>query len=335
MPSQSVGVELEFCLVDAKTGQFVDDSVFANAVTLNDQEPFLEDLYDQLQRQYIPVELIHSESGPGQLEVVLEYSNNPLVMADNVLLARETIRNVARAHGMKALFLPKYDMAKAGNGMHIHLSFHSASSNHSNTNATQCTDFAVPGQPGTLTPTAKSFLEGILQHLPALMGLSVPTVNSFHRIGRGCWTGSVVGWAVEDKESALRVCSNLQTQAWDHLEYKLCDHSGNLYLTLAGVLAAGLEGIAKSLELRPCIDDSTESPAINETACSSKDSVMVNAPLPGTIQEALDALEKDALLKSVMGEKLSRGYLGLRRIEAERAASLSLEDEIKEALARA
>jgi len=80
--SQSVGAEIEFYLVDAKTKAPIDRSVFANAVTLNEQEFFIDDLYEQLKRQYIPVELIHTESGPGQLEIVLEYSKDPMVMAD-------------------------------------------------------------------------------------------------------------------------------------------------------------------------------------------------------------------------------------------------------------
>lgn len=106
-----MGVELEFCLLDAKTGSFVDDSVYVNTVTLNDREEFLSDLYDQLKQQYIPVELIHAECGPGQLEVFLNHSDDPVGLVDNVVLAKETIAAVARAHGYKALFLPKYDMA--------------------------------------------------------------------------------------------------------------------------------------------------------------------------------------------------------------------------------
>ena len=60
---KSVGAELEFCLRDASTGDSVDDSVFANSITLNDQESFISDLYDQLKEQRITVELIHAESG--------------------------------------------------------------------------------------------------------------------------------------------------------------------------------------------------------------------------------------------------------------------------------
>jgi len=68
-------------------------STFGNATTLNEQEDFITTLYDQLEQQDIPVELIHSESAPGQLEVVLRYSDNVLNFADDVVYARETVTN--------------------------------------------------------------------------------------------------------------------------------------------------------------------------------------------------------------------------------------------------
>jgi glutamine synthetase len=303
-------VEVEFCLVDAKSGQFVDDSVFANSITLNDQEPFLSDLYEQLKQQYIPIELIHAESGPAQLEVVLQYSNDPVALADNVLLTKETIRAVARQHGCKALFVPKYDLNKAGNGMHVHMSIRDATTGH-----------PIFCDGNSLTPKGSAFVEGLLQHLPALMGLTLPTVNSFRRVGVGCWTGSVIGWALEDKEACLRVCSNLSTKEWGHVEYKLMDNTCNLYLGLAALLSCGLEGIAKDLTLRPALG------TIEEGGASPD-------PLPDSVREALDALEGDEMIKNVLGPRLSKGYLALRRHEAERASNMTLEDEVKESLAR-
>jgi len=316
----SVGVELEFCLVDAKTGNFVDNSVFANAVTLNDREEFLSDLYDQLKQQYIPIELIHAESGPGQLEVVLEHSDDVVALVDNVVLAKETISAVARAHGCRALFLPKYDSAKAGNGMHVHVSIKDATT----------------GEPlfcdgNSLAPKGASFVEGLLEHLPAILGLTMPTVNSFRRVGPGCWTGSEVGWALEDKEVAIRVCSNLATKEWDHVECKLVDASCNLYLGLAALLHSGLDGISRRLELRlplsegAATTDGSPSPSISTIA----------APLPTSLEEALDALEQDeTITQHLMGPRLSQGYLALRRNEAQRSSNMTLEDEVKEALAR-
>jgi glutamine synthetase len=307
--TQSVGSEIEFCLIDSKTKKPVDASVFANSVTLNEQEPFIEELYDQLEKQYISVELLHAESASGQMEVVLKYSTDPIVMADNIIFTRETIREVARKHGMIAHFTPKFDMAAAGNGMHLHVSTRDAATNRPN--------FC---QGSSLSSTGGAFVEGILKHLPALMGLTLPTVNSYRRVGPGCWTGSVVGWGVEDKESGVRVCSNLATKEWDNVELKLIDHTSNIYLALAATLHAGLHGISQKLEPRHPLGSKDESSP---------------EPLPATVFKALDALENDESLISMLGPKLAKAYLALRRHEAERAGKMTFDEEVQEFIKRA
>lgn len=179
-------------------------STFGNATTLNEQEDFITTLYDQLEQQDIPVELIHSESAPGQLEVVLRYSDNVLNFADDVVYARETVTNVAKQHGMKALFLPKTSMMAAGNGGHLHFSFREVGSPR---NA-----FSDTSQPTGISRKGEAFIEGLLDHLPSLLSFSIPTVNSFRRVGPGCWTGHELGWSTEDKDSPVRVCIDLNTQ---------------------------------------------------------------------------------------------------------------------------
>ena len=303
--------EIEFCLVDSKTNQPVDYSVFASSLTLNDQESFIDDLYEKLKQQYIAVELIHAESGPGQLEVVLKYSNDPLAMADNIVLCRETIRAVAKKYGLKAIFTPKYDMTSAGNGMHLHFSTRDVTTNKPN--------FC---EGSSLTPKhGGCFVEGLLTHLPGIMGLTLPTVNSFRRIGPGCWTGSTVGWAVEDKECGVRVCSNLATKEWDHVEVKLVDHACNIYMAIAGILQAGLKGIEQSTPLRPPLGEAIESESSSKL-------------FPVSASDALDALENDDLLMSLLGPELSKGYLALRRHEVERSNNMTFEDEVKDLLSR-
>lgn len=311
----NVGAELEFCLVDAKSIdgdgpiKFADQSVFANTTTLNEQEDFISALYGQFQQQYLPIELIHAESGPGQLEVVLEYSHNPVELCDNIVLAKETIAAVARQFGYKALFLPKYSMTKAGNGLHVHTSIRDAK-----------TGQQLFCNGNTLTAQGSSFVEGILQHLPAIMGLSLPTVNSHRRVGKGCWTGSEVAWAVEDKEAPIRVCSNLRTKEWDHVEYKLFDSSANPYLALGALLHSGLSGIANKATLRKSLQDSDEG--------------AVKVPLPGSLYAALRELEDDSVVTSFIGERLTKAYLAVRRHEMERALKMNLDEEVLDALSR-
>ena len=318
--------------MDSKTEQFVDKSVFANTITLNEQEAFLDDLYNQLQEQYIAIELIHAESGPGQIEIVLEYiKNDPVQVVDNVLLAKETIHAVAHKYGLKALFIPKYDFLKAGNGLHVHMSIYDS-----------ITGEQIFCNNSSLTQKGSAFVEGILIHMKGLLGLTMPTVNSFRRVGPGCWTGSQIGWDLEDKECGVRVCSNIKTKEWDNVEYKFCDGSCNLYLGLAALLSSGLDGISKSFKLRPSLrelekvvdENKSEGGGEGEEEIDQPSSSTITDPIPASLIEALGALEEDNHIIDLIGPRLSKAYLALRYDEAQRSSGMSLEDEVKEALAR-
>ena len=256
------------------------------------------------------------------MEVVLKYKNDPMQLADNVVLAKETIRAVARQCSMKALFLPKYNMMQAGNGLHLHVSVRDATTDRP---LFSC-DRTDGGRQG-LSGKASSFLEGILQQLPACMGITLPTNNSFKRVGVGCWTGSQVGWAIEDKESAIRICSNLETQELDHVEYKLCDSTCNIYMALAAVLASGLDGISRGAPLRPSLRELEGGP--RDDATSSKPE-----SLPTSLDESLRLLETNEVLRATFGPSLLKGYLALRRNEAERSSKMTLEEQVQEALKR-
>ena len=294
------GFEIEFTLFKARSnsamGEPVDISRFAEPATLNEQQGFMSDLVQQLSDQDIVVEMIHSESGPGQVEVVLKYQRDVVGIADNVVLARETIRACARAHKMRALFLPKIEEAKAGNGQHVHFSFCGLNGQNA---------FSCDG--GGLSHRAEAFVEGILNHLPALLAITTPSMNSFRRMGAGCWTGHDVRWAVEDKEVALRVCLDSNSGSPSNVEFKLLDGHANIYLSLAAIISSGLEGIAKNWKLRP-----ENGPAEMESK---------NEALPFTFEESLNILEKDDFLcKEVLGSKLSTAYIAVRRAEVERSS---------------
>lgn len=342
---------MEFCLHDCKTGEAVDCSNFCSSTTLNQQEAFISDLYKQLKAQQIAIECLHSESGTydklryiifmykhfielsltykvildclsnamklylplffffskahGQLEVVLRYQTDAVLIADSVVLLQETIRAVSRKYGLKALFLPKIKPTAAGNGLHLHLSFNDLVSGHNAISSV-----------GSLSSRGQAFLEGILVHLPGLLGLTMPINNSYRRVGEGCWTGSRVTWALEDKEAPLRVCSSLYNEEWQHVEFKLCDCYSNIYLSLATILMSGLDGISKELSLRPQRHD--------------KEGDIV----PDSLEKSLDCLQQDEMLMQLLGP-ISKSYLCLRRSEAIRAANMTLEDEVQIALDKA
>ena len=319
----NVGAELEFTLVDSKTGDAVDASNFGDSVTLNQREDFIIKLYDMLQQQEIPIELVHSESAPGQLEVVLRYQNHPVTLADYVLLTRETIRNVARQCGFKALFLPKLSSMEAGNGCHVHLSLYDVTTGQNLLINAEASAGAgkEDDERNVLSAVGQSFVEGILQHLPAIVALTLPTANSFRRVGPGCWTGSDVSWAIEDKEASVRLAQNLSSLQYDHVEIKVCDSTANLYLALVALIGCGLDGIANQVELRWSRNHSPSQPR--------------PVALPSSLPKSLTLLERDPVLKSMFPSGMFQGYLALRRAEAQRAANMTLEEEFQDAFQKA
>jgi glutamine synthetase len=314
----NVGAELEFLLYDNKTNCPVDFSNFAESQILNQRQDFITELYDQLAQQDINVEVLHAESSPGQLEIVLPYMRDPVSVADHVLLARETVKALSRAHGMKALFLPKTNLYQAGNGCHMHFSIRDVATGE-NIFAAQ-TDSSreafFHGSKSDISLIGQHFMEGILEHLPALIAVTLPTENSFRRVGQGCWTGHEAKWGFDDKEASLRVVANNQKLAWEHVEFKLCDNHANLYLALACIIVSGLDGVVNTSELRPPRHQDKEA-----------------RPIPTSLNDSLACMEKDGLLSEFVGKSLMKAYVAVRRAEVERA--MTLDQEVEEALTRA
>lgn len=101
-------------------------------------------------------------------------------------------------------------------------------------------------------------MEGILEHLPALLAFTIPSVNSIRRVGKGCWTGHTLAWITEDKEASVWVCLDLESGEAINVEFKLSDSMANIYLELTTMLVAGLDGIVRNVILRPSSSDETQ-----------------------------------------------------------------------------
>ena len=321
--SFSIGAELEFVLFDAMTNCPIDNSNFADTVLLNQKSKFVSDVYDALSKQDISVELLHAESASGQMELVLEYSIDPLVLADNVVLARETIRCMANQHRMKAIFLPKVFETQAGNGCHIHLSLRNVSNEQNvfapNANISETNARLSSFDDHVMSILGQQFVEGILLHLPSIMAVTMPTKNSFHRVGPECWTGSQAVWAIDDKEAPVRVIvDHLMNGKNSRLEFKLCDSTSNIYMAVSVILLAGLDGISQNLTLRPARSVATTSAA--------------DLKLPTTIEESLKHLKSNIALTSSIPSAMLQGYLAIRTAEANELSSLALSDELSSAL---
>ena len=261
---------------------------------------YCHDLLTALAAESVEVFQLHPEYAAGQLEVSAA-PLAPVAAADQVLLVRETIRAVSRAHGMAASFAPAVVAGSVGNGQHLHLSLHRDGTN------------LLAGGSGryAMTGEGESFLAGLLAELPALCGVGAPSVTSQVRQVPSHWAGVYRCWGWENREAALRLVTGSmgERRSAANVELKCFDGSANPYLLVGAVLAAGLASVDKGLTLPPEV---TADPAAEDPAELRRLGV---ERLPESPAAALAALEESDLLREAMGDWLFDAFTAVRRAE--------------------
>jgi glutamine synthetase len=294
--------ENEFSLATEIDGTFVpiDSSLCFSTIGATASQFYTDDLAAALEAQRIPLEQSHAELGHGQQEISTGHAS-ALQAADEQLLVRETIRGVAARHGLVASLAPKPWPENAGNGGHVHFSLWDGDRNA----------FYDGSRADGLAAEARSFIAGVLDHLPGLCGLTAPSFNSYHRIVPQYWAGAFVCWGYDNREAPVRVASTFRgaEEASTNAELKACDASCNPYLALGGLVAAGLDGLERGLEPPDPVD--VDPVTIPESERTRRGIV----PLPSTQSDALDALAADAVLTNALGPVLTDAYLTVRRSE--------------------
>ena len=300
------GFENEFVLAreDAHGWAAIDRTPCFSAMGAAVSQDYVEALLDALEAQAIEVEGCHAEAGWGQNEIALA-PRGGLRAADEQVLVRQTLRNVARALGMEASLAPKPFPGQAGSGAHIHVSLVAGDG----TNA-----FADRAGAGGISDLARSFVAGLLAHLAGLCAVTAPSAGSYLRLRPRTWAGAWRCWGYDNREAAVRACSPLGgglESASANIEFKLADASASPYLALGAVIAAGLDGIERGLEPPPAVN---VDPATLTEAARAERGI---TPLPANPGDALDALEADDVLLSALGSDLARAFVAVRRSEWE------------------
>jgi glutamine synthetase len=294
--------ENEFSLATKVDGAYVpiDSALCFSTLGMTASQDYVDELAAALDAQSIPLEQYYAELGHGQQEISTAHAP-ALQAADEQLLVRETIRGVATRRELVASVAPKPWPDNAGNGCHIHFSLWDGDRNR----------FYDPAGPDGLSPTARAFIAGVLAHIPGLCGLTAPSFNSYHRIVPQYWAGAFVCWGFDNREAPVRVASTFRgaEEASTNAELKACDASCNPYLAVGGLLAAGLDGLERRLDLPEPVDVDPATIPDDERARQGI------VRLPATQAEALDALAADELLLSNLGSVLAESYLAVRRSE--------------------
>ncbi len=191
----------------------------------------------------------------------------------------------------------------AGNGGHIHFSLWDDGASRNRFHDAAAAD--------RLSGEARSFIAGVLAHLPALCGLVAPSFNSYHRILPQYWAGAFACWGHDNREAPLRVPSVFwgMEEASTNVELKAADASANPYLAVGGLIAAGLDGLERGLEPPEPVE--VDPATIDERERAERGIVR----LPATQEEALNALAGDDVLLAALGPVLAESYLAVRRSE--------------------
>ncbi len=251
---------------------------------------------DALAAMGIPVHQFATEYGMGQYELSL-LPADPVMAADRFVLARQAIKALARDDGLVATFMPKPYADLPGNGLHIHISLGGAGGQEVT---------ADPADEAGLSEVGRAALAGLLTHGSAQAAIGAPTANSYKRLLPGSWAPAHVCWAPGNRAALVRIPGRGMAR---RLEYRAGDASASPYLHLAGLLAGIVDGITRRLEPPP--------PVAGDVGHMTDDAAaaMGAARLPMSLGEALDALEDDEVLRTMLGPTIDEHYRAVKRYE--------------------
>jgi len=227
-----------------------------------------------LEQLGISVEAHHHEVATGgQGEIDMRFTTLTR-MADNVMIYKYVVKNVARKRGMTATFMPKPLFGDNGSGMHVHQSIWKGKQ----------PIFAGDGYAGS-SEVMRFYIGGLLKHAPALCAICAPTVNSYRRLVPGFEAPVNLGYSQRNRSAACRIPMYSADPKTKRVEFRCPDPACNPYLAFAAMLMAGLDGVQRRTNPTDPIDKNLYDLPPEE---------LKNVPLaPGSLEEALDALEED------------------------------------------
>ena len=243
------------------------------------ESDYFHDLFDLLNDFDIPLEGLHTETGPGVYEAALVH-DEILQAADKAVLFKTAVKEIASRHGIAATFMAKWNAELPGCSGHIHQSLWSPDQNKNLFHNSQ--------DPQKMSLLMKQFIAGQLHCLPHILPMFAPTINSYKRLVEGAWAPTTVTWAIENRTTALRVIND--TVGHTRVEHRVAGADSNPYLAMAAALASGLYGIKNKLSL--------DMPATQGNGYEEKEQGI----LPANLWEATHAMKASPLSVELFGE---------------------------------
>jgi len=309
--SALVGHELELVLVQPDGAPLTTGSWVPYGVTgLLDHADLVDDLVTSCAAAGVPLEQVHAEYGRQQLEVSLPPAA-PVRAADDAVLVRVVIGQVARRHGVRASFSPAPFPGSVGSGAHQHLSL------------TRDGTPLFSGGPGPhgLTEEGGAVIGGLVGGLPEVQGFLTGSVLSGARLAPGGWAGAFRCWGTENREAAVRYLTAGPGNPYGaNVEVKIIDPSACVYLASAAVLALALDGIGRGADLPPEVTTDPSTVAEAERAAAGLEVLPTD---PATI---IDALDRSDLVRRLLGDPVVDATVAVRRLEQRTFADVPLDE---------
>lgn len=278
----------------------LDDGGFFDLTTQDVASELRKQTIMTLEAMSIPTEYSFHENGPSQHEIDLRYTD-AMSMADTVMTFRLVVKEVARANGVHATFMPKPIEGAFGSGMHTHLSLFEG-----DTNA-----FHDASNEYGLSKIGQAFIAGLLRHAREITAVTNQWVNSYKRLVVGYEAPVYVCWARNNRSALVRVPPSKQTRTGEttRLEYRAPDPACNPYLAFSVILAAGLRGIEQGYELPAEAQNN-----IYEMSAAEREAAGISE-LPSSLLDATEAMAESDLVREALGEHVFEYFLRNKRAE--------------------
>lgn len=288
----------------AETPQSIHDKQFKNLTPLtpgmfgysilrsSSQNLYFNDLFDLLVKFNIPLEGLHTETGPGTYEAAIAYSEI-VEAADRAMLFKTAVKEIAYRHGCMATFMAKINENLPGCGGHVHQSLWNAKGDKNL--------FYDKKDAMQMSALMKNYIAGQLYCLPYILPMFAPVINSYKRLVEGAWAPTTLTWAADNRTVALRVLSGSSKSC--RLETRVIGSDVNPYLAMAASLASGLYGIKNKLKLK---QPPTKGNGYKDFS---------NGTLPKTLDEATQMMKQSGVAREILGEKFVEHFVQTREWE--------------------
>jgi glutamine synthetase len=246
-------------------------------------ERFVARLIPSLDALGVELSAIHTEAGPGLLELNIA-AREGLQAADDAVFVKLAVKEVAASMGLQASFLAKTRAGEEGSSGHVHLSCWADGVNA----------FGSEDAAAALPEPFTAAIAGVLEHLPAASLMLNPTINSYKRLVPGWFAPVNVSWGIENRSCAVRAIRGDRPER-SRIECRRPGADANPYLALAALVGSAVEGIRRGAPPPPPIDgDASERADL--------------PPLPGSLESALRAFDADQEFRRALGESFADYY---------------------------